>query len=71
MTPEKTKEAAYEVLKTHLGFDKAAADKHMDQYFKPVWDHMDVNKTGFLYAEEINKFMRDMCKPVKENIILE
>ena len=30
MTPEKTRAAAYEVLKTHLGYDRAAADKFMD-----------------------------------------
>ena len=33
MTPEKTREASYEVLKTHLGFDKAAADAHLAKYF--------------------------------------
>ena len=33
MTPEKTKEASYEVLKTHLGFDKKAADEHLNKYF--------------------------------------
>jgi len=71
MTPEKTKEASYEVLKTHLGFDKKAADEHLGKYFQAVWDHMDVNQTGRLEAVEINKFMRDLCKPVKEFIYLE
>ena len=33
MTPEKTKQASYEVMKTHLGFDKAQADEHLAKYF--------------------------------------
>ena len=71
VSKEKTKEATYEVLKTHLGFDAAAADEHNAKYFDQVWDHMDVNKKGALEAVELNKFMRDLCKPVKEHIILE
>ena len=33
MTPERTKSATYEVLKTHLNMDKAAADAHLAKYF--------------------------------------
>ena len=33
MTPQKTREASYEVLKTHLGFDRKQADAHLDKYF--------------------------------------
>ena len=68
---EQTKAASYEVLSTHLGLKGAAADEHLAKYFNEVWDHMDVNKTGRLEAIEVNKFMRDLCKPVKEFIYLE
>ena len=71
MDPEKTKKASYEVLATHLGLKGEAAEAHLKKYFQPVWDHMDVNQTGALEAIEINKFMRDLCKPVKEHIELE
>ena len=67
----KTKAATYEVLDTHLGLKGAAADAHLAKYFDAVWDHYDVNKTGALEAVELNHFMRDLCKPVKDNIILE
>ena len=71
VSKEKTKEASYEVLKTHLGLEGAAADEHLSKYFDQVWDHMDVLGKGSLEAVELNKFMRDLCKPVKEHIILE
>ena len=67
----KTKAATYEVLDTHLGLKGEAANTHLAKYFDAVWDHYDVNKTGSLEAVELNHFMRDLCKPVKENIILE
>ena len=71
VSKDKTKEASYEVLATHLGLEGAAADEHLSKYFDQVWDHMDVLKKGSLEAVELNKFMRDLCKPVKEHIILE
>ena len=72
LTKAKTREAAYEVLATHLGFKtKKEQDAHLDKYFDAVWTHMDVNNTGKLEAIEINKFMRTLCKPVKDNIYLE
>ena len=67
----KTKAATYEVLDTHLGLKGEAANAHLAKYFDAVWDHYDVNKTGALDVVELNHFMRDLCKPVKENIILE
>ena len=67
----KTKAATYEVLDTHLGLKGDAANAHLAKYFDAVWDHYDVNKTGALEAVELNHFMRDLCKPVKDNIILE
>ena len=59
------------MLKTHLGMDRAAADAHNAQYFDQVFDHMDVNHTGRLEVYEMQKLMRDLCKPVKEHIYLE
>ena len=67
---DKTKKAAYEVLETHLGLKGKAADAHLDKYFDAVWKHMDVLETGRLEAVELNKFMRTLCKPVKEFIDL-
>ena len=71
VSKEKTKLAAYEVMKTHLGLEGGAADAHLGQYFDQVWNHFDVNEKGALEAVELNHFMRDLCKPVKEHIILE
>ena len=71
LSKDKTKLASYEVLETHLGLSGADADAHLAKYFDQVWDHMDVNKTGRLEAVELQKFMRDLCKPVKEHIYLE
>ena len=71
VTKENTKKASYEVLATHLGMDKAAADAHLAKYFDTVWDHFDVNGKGSLDAVELNHLMRDLCKPVKEFITLE
>ena len=69
LNKEKTKEATYEVLATHLGYtEKKQQDEFLGKYFDAVWKHMDVNETGKLEAIEINKFMRTLCKPVKENI---
>ena len=53
LNKDQAKEATYEVMKTHLGFDKAAADAHNAEYFDKVWEHMDVNKTGRLEAVEM------------------
>ena len=66
-----TKKASYEVLATHLDLKGAKADAHLKKYFDETWEHMDVNNTGRLEAIELNKFMRDLCKPVKEFINLE
>ena len=71
MTKNATKKASYEVLETHLGLKGEAADAHLNKYFDEVWDHTDVLKEGKLEAIEMNKFMRTLCKPVKEHIILE
>ena len=65
------KAATYEVLATHLNLRGAAAEAYLKKYFDEVWEHMDVNHTGSLEAIEINKFMRDLAKPMKEHIILE
>ena len=67
----KTKAATLEVLSTHLGLKGGDATAHNAKYFDAVWDHYDVNKTGALEAVELNHFMRDLCKPVKDNIVLE
>ena len=72
LNKQKTKEAAYEVLATHLGLKtKQEQDDYLDKYFDAVWTHMDVNETGTLEAIEINRFMRTLCKPVKDHINLE
>jgi hypothetical protein len=71
VSKEKTKEASYEVLATHLNLRGEAADKHLKKYFNDVWSHMDVLDTGKLEAIELNKFMRTLCLPVKEFINLE
>ena len=71
MDKAKTKSATYEVLATHLGLKGADAEAHLAKYFDAVWDHYDVNRGGSLEAVELNHFMRDLCKPVKDNIILE
>ena len=72
LTKAKAKEATYEVLATHLNItDKKAQDEYLEKYFDAVWKHMDVNDTGKLEAIEMNKFMRTLCKPLKENITLE
>ena len=71
VTKAQTKKAAYEVLETHLGLKGADADKHLAKYFDQVWNHFDVLEKGALEAVELNKFMRDLCKPVKEHITLE
>jgi hypothetical protein len=63
--------AAVEVLDTHLGLKGADAEGHLNRYFDEVWDHFDVLRTGALEAVELNHFMRDLCKPVKEFIYLE
>ena len=67
----KTREAALEVLATHAGLKGDDAEKHLKKYFDQVWDHFDVLEKGALEAVELNKFMRDLCKPVKEHINLE
>ena len=71
MSRDQAKAATYEVLATHLGMDRAAADAHNAQFFDQVFDHMDVNHTGRLEVYEMQKLMRDLCKPVKEHIYLE
>ena len=70
LTKDKAKAATYEVLDTHLGLKGAAADDHLSKYFDAVWNHVDVNETGKVDAIEMNKFMRDLCKPLKEHIDL-
>ena len=65
------KVAAVEVLGTHLGLHGAEADAHLARYFDEVWQHFDVLSAGALEAVEMNHFMRDLCKPVKEFIYLE
>ena len=72
VTKSKTKEAAMEVLATHLKIvEKKEAEEYLAKYFDAVWNHMDVNETGKLEAVELNKFMRTLCKPKAENINLE
>ena len=72
LTKNKVREAAYEVLATHLGLtEKKQQDDYLNKYFDSVFAHMDVNETGNLEAIETNRFMRTLCKPVKENIYLE
>lgn len=63
--------AAVEVLNTHLGLHGADAEAHLARYFDEVWNHFDVLAAGSLEAIEMNHFMRDLCKPVKEFIYLE
>ena len=70
VTKDKTKEASMEVLATHLGLKDKAATDFLAKYFDAVWTHMDVNDTGKLEAVELNKFMRTLCKPVKDDIDL-
>ena len=67
----KTKQASYEVLATHLNLKGKEAEAHLKKYFETTWQHMDVNNEGKLEAIEINHFMRNLCKPVKEFINLE
>ena len=71
MSHDKTRMAALEVLNTHLGMRGADADSYLNKYFDQVWEHFDVNHKGALEAVELNHFMRTLCKPVKEHIILE
>ena len=71
VTKDQTRQAAVEVLGTHLGLKGDDAESHLKKYFDTVWDHFDVNSVGTLEAIEVNKFMRDLCKPVKEHITLE
>ena len=71
MDKSKVKAATYEVLGTHLNIKGAEAEKYLAKYFEPTFEHFDVNHVGFLDVIEMNKFMRYLCKPVKEHIILE
>ena len=66
-----TQKAALEVLDTHCGLKGADADAHLAKYFDKVWEHFDVNNKGALEAVELNHFMRDLAKPIKEHINLE
>ena len=68
---DNTRLAAIEVLETHLGLKGPDAEEHLRKYFDEVWNHFDVNKVGSLEAVELNHFMRDLCRPIRDNITLE
>mmetsp|Transcript_3337 Transcript_3337/g.5559 ORF Transcript_3337/g.5559 Transcript_3337/m.5559 type:complete len:141 (-) Transcript_3337:133-555(-) len=68
---DKTKEAALEVIGTHLNLKGKDAEDYLKKHFEAVWEHFDVNHKGALEADELNYFMRMLCKPLKEHIILE
>mmetsp|Transcript_19635 Transcript_19635/g.30287 ORF Transcript_19635/g.30287 Transcript_19635/m.30287 type:complete len:94 (+) Transcript_19635:290-571(+) len=71
LSHDKTKAASLEVLATHLNIKGDEANQYLAKYFDQVWEHFDVNHLGSLEAVELNHFMRSLCKPVKEHIILE
>ena len=62
---------SFEVLETHLGLKDAEANAHLAKYFDEVWNHHDVLNKGSLEAIELNHFMRDLCRPIKDPIYLE
>ena len=65
------RQAAVEVIATHLNLSGADGEAHLQRYFDEVWNHFDVLGKGSLEAVEMNRFMRDLCKPVKDPIYLE
>ena len=55
------RQAAWEILDTHMGLKGKDADKYMDEYFDKTWKHFDTAGDGKIEAARMSGFFRFLC----------
>ena len=58
MDAQAARRASVEVLGTHADLSGDEAKNYLNTYFQRVWDHFDVNGSGFIEVEKMPQFMR-------------
>ena len=62
------KQAAYEILDTHLGIKDKAAEDYVTKYFQKTWDHFDTADEGHVEASRMSGFFRFFCGNMQINL---
>lgn len=66
LTKDSVDDVSREVVKTHLpGVD---ADSYVKKNGSELWNHTDVNKTGFLESTEVPQYLRSLVGNVESTI---
>merc|ERR1712159_391472 len=67
LTKDGAKDAASEIVETHLGYTGDKADAFINANFERAWNHADLLKNGFLTVEEGPAIFKSMLGEVEAN----
>ena len=56
--PSQARQAAKEILKTHMSLEGKAAEDYLDKYFDKTFRHFDTANAGEIEAERMSTFFR-------------
>ena len=62
------KAAAYEILKTHMGLEGAAAEDYLNQYLEKTFTHFDTANYGYVEADRMSSFFRYLTGNMQINL---
>ena len=62
------KQAAYEIVDTHLGLKGAEAEKYLTENFDKTWSHFDTANDGKVEAARMSGFFRFLCGNMQINL---
>lgn len=67
LTKDLARNAAYEIVGTHLGYTGDKADAFVNANFDRAWEHADLLKNGFLTVTEGPAIFKSMLGEVEAN----
>ena len=62
------KQAAYEIVDTHLGLKGAEAEDYLSKHFDTTWEHFDTAADGKIEAARMSGFFRFLCGNMQINL---
>ena len=66
--PGQAKQAAYEIIDTHLGLKGAEAEDYLNKYFDKTFAHFDTANYGYIEADRMSGFFRYLCGNMQINL---
>ena len=66
--PSQAKQAAYEILDTHMGLKGKDAEDYLDKYFDKTFAHFDTANYGYVESDRMSSFFRYLTGNMQINL---